>query len=70
MDFNLEQYCSQNNELKEEIVINIFDELVNILNELKKQAIVHGNLKPENIFLNKNNEIKIADIGNAKFTED
>ena len=70
MDFNLEQYCSENNELKEEIVINIFDELVNILNELKKQAIVHGNLKPENIFLNKNNEIKIADIGNAKFTED
>ena len=53
-----------------EKIMDIFSTVLQALQMLKKNNIVHGNLKPENILINEKGEIKVSDFGNAKLSED
>ena len=48
------------------IIENIIIQICLGLKEIHNQKIIHGDLKPENIFINKNNEIKIVNFGISK----
>ena len=61
---NLKQYIQMNkykNELIEEKIIkNIINQICTGLKEIYKNKLIHGNLRSDNIFLDKNNNIKIG----------
>ncbi|KAF3457417.1 hypothetical protein FNV43_RR02075 [Rhamnella rubrinervis] len=51
----------------EEEGYRIFLEILEGVSFIHSQGIVHGDLAPKNIFLDKNNRVKIGDFGIAKF---
>ncbi|KAF3455460.1 hypothetical protein FNV43_RR00087 [Rhamnella rubrinervis] len=53
----------------EEEGYRIFLEILEGVSFIHSQGIVHGDLAPKNIFLDKNNRVKIGDFGIAKFVE-
>ena len=54
---------------KEEELIHIIKQLVDVLAFLQKQNISHRDIKPQNILVFKNNVYKVADFGEAKQIE-
>lgn len=48
---------------------NIFRQIINGLQYIHNNDIIHGDLTPQNIFLDSNNIVKIGDFGLAKKTE-
>ena len=54
---------------KEEELIHILKQLINVLSFLQKQNISHRDIKPQNILVFKNNIYKVADFGEAKQIE-
>jgi len=61
----LYDYISKKRHLEEDEARNIFGQIVSAVYYCHEQGIVHRDLKLENILLDKNNKIKIADFGLA-----
>ena len=62
---NLLHLLSTSGELPEEQIIDISLQIIVSLRflHLKSKKCIHGNLKPTNILITQNNEVKLADIG-------
>ena len=63
---NLAYLIEKRKKLKEIEVQYYILQLINALIYMHKKYIIHRNLKPENLFLNENLELKISDFGIAK----
>ena len=60
-------YLVQKKRLKEEEACIFFQEIINGVEYLHEQGIIHRDLKLENILLDDNNHIKITDFGLSSF---
>ena len=70
-EINLKQYIENKEELIEEKIIkDIVLQICIGLKEIHKNNIIHRDLTPDNIFINKNNKIKIGDFGISKINID
>ena len=67
---DLYQYLEKNKKkkikLKEKIIWQIFIQMIMGLNSIHKKKILHRDIKSQNIFLTKNLDIKIGDLGVSK----
>ena len=67
---DLYQYLEKNKKkkikLKEKIIWQIFIQMIIGLNSIHKKKILHRDIKSQNIFLTKNLDIKIGDLGVSK----
>ena len=66
-DFSLKQFIEKADKkdkslIKERDIKDILNQICLGLKEIHKNNIIHGNLKSENIFIDKNNNIKIGDF--------
>ena len=64
----IEERFKKNNLIDEKIIINIIKQICLGLKEIHKNKLIHRDLTPENIFMDKNNKIKIGDFGVSKIT--
>ncbi|KAA6373039.1 MAG: putative serine/threonine-protein kinase Nek3 [Streblomastix strix] len=67
---DLRQYINHLRELKavasEDILLDIFAQLTEAINNLHSANIIHRDLKPENVFMTDNFFVKLGDLGMAK----
>jgi serine/threonine protein kinase len=66
----LERYKKLKKPISQELIIKILTEIVKGLNYLHKNNILQRDLAPDNIMINKNNNIKITDFGISAFYSD
>lgn len=57
-------------EVKKEIIMKIFRQIVEGISVVHKSNIVHRDLKPENILMDKNTVVKIGDFGLARLFDE
>ena len=62
----INEYKKRNISIEEEIIYNIIAQICIALKVIHDNNLIHGNLKPENIFITKENNIKIC---NYKFNK-
>ena len=62
----IEKNINNNTLIDEKILIKIIKQLCIGIKEIHDKKIVHRDLTPENIFMNKNMEVKIGDFGISK----
>ena len=71
---NLRDYININIKNKELIEENILYDIIKKIcigiKEIHNKNIIHRNIKPENIFINDNKDIKIGDFSISKYFED
>jgi len=60
----------KNNSYQEQDIVQHFHSLVCGIEYLHSKKIYHGDVKPDNLLLDENNVLKIADVGIAKHVED
>ena len=69
-DQNLKQFIQNRKQegksIEENIIKNIINQICLGLKEIHKKKLIHRDLTPENIFINKNYKIKIGDFGVSK----
>ena len=63
---NLFNAINKMNKLSEAISRNIFKQLIEAIKYIHSKGIVHRDIKPDNILLNLNNNIKLCDFGVSK----
>ena len=56
----INEYKKRNISIEEEIIYNIISQICIALKVIHDNNLIHGNLKPENIFITKENNIKIC----------
>ena len=71
-DINLKQYIENQKGylIEENIIKDIILQICIGLKEIHKNNIIHRDLTPDNIFINKNNKIKIGDFGISKISKE
>lgn len=57
---------AKNQELSEEFILSVMAQMLLGLNFLHKNRIMHRDIKPGNIFIASNGEIKLGDLGSTK----
>jgi len=62
----IKEHINNNELIDEDILSNIIKQICLGLKEIHNKNIIHRCLKPEDIFMNKNMEIKIGDFGISK----
>ena len=62
----IKNYKDENVLIKEDIIKDIILQICKGLKEIHNNKIIHRDLTPENIFIDKNNNIKIGDFGVSK----
>ena len=61
-------YKNKSESIDEDIIIDIILQILEGLKEVHKNKIIHRDLTPENIFIDKNYKINIGDFGVSKIT--
>jgi serine/threonine protein kinase len=56
--------------LSEEDIVHVFTQLLLALDHLHDRRILHRDLKTKNIFITKQNEVKLGDFGLSKMVQD
>ena len=59
---NFQQF-NPNKHIEQKIIIHIFKQILITLNFLHENGIIHRDIKPDNILIDNNNNIKITDFG-------
>lgn len=62
---DLKEYIQKNSPLKMDEIIRIMDQLLSAIALAHKHNVIHRDLKPQNILMDKNGKIKIVDFGIA-----
>lgn len=66
---DLDSYVEKNGPVPEKQVIEWFKQILPAFSYTHEQDIIHRDVKPSNIFLTKNNSIKVLDFGIAKIID-
>lgn len=67
----LKEYLSQNNgKIPWEMVLEMMEPVIVSLKVIHEAGIIHRDISPDNIMVDKNNKIKIIDFGSARYYED
>ncbi|MEC9002097.1 MAG: serine/threonine-protein kinase [Planctomycetota bacterium] len=67
---NLRQYISRQGAVSVGLAVNVLRQVAAALYRAGPQGIVHRDIKPENIMLAPTGEVKVADFGLARITQD
>ena len=68
---NLDQLVKKcHNKLGENIIRIMFAQLVNVMEQLQIKGVMHRDLKPQNIMLDDNYNIKVIDFGDSRRVEE
>jgi serine/threonine protein kinase len=59
----------ENNEMPDKVVCKLGADICNALIRCRKESIIHRDIKPQNIFVNKNGDFKLGDFGIAKTSD-
>ena len=63
----LEDFCKMHPEREQEAQKwKIFRQILEALNYLQNRGIIHRDIKPQNVFLDENNNVKLGDFGLAR----
>ena len=65
----IRKHSESNEPLEEELIMNWFIQLVDGLLYLHDNKIIHRDIKPQNIFINDQGVLKLADFGISKAME-
>ena len=62
----INDYKNRDEPINESIIKSIILQICKGLKDIHDNKIIHGDLTPDNIFIDKNNKIKIGDFGVSK----
>lgn len=61
----LKEYIQQNSPVKVDVALKIMQQLASAINHAHQNQIIHRDIKPQNILIDKNGNVKITDFGIA-----
>lgn len=63
----LKEYILNEKNIKIDEIIKIFLEIIDVIEKIHKNNVIHRDIKPTNIMINKNKEIKIIDFNMSSY---